>query len=145
MSDLFQTLADRLAPRLPAAAQVRAATSAVEAEHEPLGPAPTVLVVPAAERWTPVREAGLRVSQPGVIAFSCVVGLTFPGGFAEWSAVRAEIRAALLGWTPDHPEAAGPIEASGARLLAYDPSEGGRWLHAFDFNLPVRASYEHQN
>lgn len=141
MSDLFQAIADHLAGALTAASEVRAATSALEADSLVLGPTPTVLVVPSAERWTPPREAGLRVTVTGRLGFSCVVALTFPGGFPEWSAVREQLRAALLGWTPEHAEVAGPVEAAGARLLEFTPAEGGRWLHAFDFILPAQATY----
>lgn len=141
MSDLYQTIAGHLGARVQAAASVSAATSALEADSMALGPVPVVLVVPAAERWASPPEAGLLVTVGGRLAFSCVVALTFPGGFAEWSAVRQQLRAALLGWTPDHAEVAGPVEASGARLLEFTPAEGGRWLHAFDFNLPAQATY----
>lgn len=143
MSGLFDMLAARVS-ECPSVGEVRAATVAAEAEDMALGPVATVLIVPAAERWTPVREAGMRVGASGQFGFSCVVALTFPGGFAEWEAVRQEIRAALLGWEPQWPEAAGPVQASGGRLLAYSAEAGGRWIHAFDFNLPVQATYEHQ-
>lgn len=143
MSGLFDILAARLA-ECPSVGEARPATVAAEAEDMSLGPVATVLVVPAAERWNPVREAGMLVSTGGRFGFSCVVALTFPGGFPEWEAVRTEIRAVLLGWTPPWAEACGPIEASGGRLLAYSAEAGGRWIHAFDFNLPVQATYEHQ-
>lgn len=141
MSDLFQAIADHLRPLCPAAADVSPATSAVQAEDQALGSIPVVLVIPAGERWTPPREAGLHVTVQGRISFSCVVAMTFPGGAAEWTALRGQLRAALLGWTPNDPEVAGPVEASGARLLAYSADHGGRWIHAFDFNLPAQASY----
>ena len=143
MSGLFAILAQRVG-QCPSVGQAIPATIAAEAETMTLGPIATVLVVPAAERWNPVREAGMMVSTGGRFSFSCVVALTFPGGLPEWEAVRTEIRAALLGWTPPWSEAAGPIEASGGRLLAYSAAADGRWLHAFDFNLPVQATYEHQ-
>lgn len=141
MSDLFTAIADRLAPLVSAAASVRAATSAAEVETEVLGPVPVVLVVPSGERWVEPREAGFQVSAAGRLGFSCVVAMTLPGGAPEWSAVRAQIRAALLGWTPDAPDAAGPVYAAGGRLLAYSAGDGGRWVHAFDFNLPAQATY----
>ncbi len=141
MSDLFTIIADHLAGLVTAAASVTAATSAVQAEDMVLGAVPIVLVAPTGERWEPPREAAFQVTVSGRIAFSCIVALTFPGGAAEWSAVRDQLRQSLLGWTPDWPEAAKPIEASGARLLAFSAEDGGRWLHAFDFNLPVQATY----
>ncbi len=141
MSDLFETIAAHLTALCPSAATVVAATSAAEIESMPIGPVPTIIVVPAAETWLSPREAGMQVTVTGVIGFSCVVALTVPGGAPAWSAVRAELRAALMGWTPDHPEAAKPVEASRARLLAYSSDAGGRWLHAFDFNLPAQATY----
>lgn len=144
MAGLFEILAERVRTLCPSVGVAQAATVSAEAEDMPLGPVPTVLVVPAAERWNPVREAGMRVSTNGRFAFSCVLALTNPGGFPEWEACRAEVRAALLGWTPDWPEAAGAIEASGARLLAYSADAGGRWIHAFDFSFQTQATYEHQ-
>ncbi len=143
MSGLFDVIAERLV-LCPSIGAAEAATTAAQANDMPLGPTATVLVVPAAERWNPIREAGLIVSAQGRFAFSCVLALTFPGGFAEWEAARADIRSALLGWVPAWPEAVGPIEASGARLLAYSAAEGGRWIHAFDFSFPVQSTYEHQ-
>lgn len=144
MSGLFEQITAKVAA-CPAVGQALAATSASEAEHLALGPVATVLIVPAAERWNPVREFGMRVSASGRISFSCVVALTFPAGFAEWEAVRSQIRTALLGWIPDHPEVTGAVEAAGARLLAFSAQADGRWIHAFDFNLPAQASYEHQS
>lgn len=141
MSDLYQAIANHLRPACPAAISIEAATSAAEAEHHNLGPVPIVLVIPAGERWSPVREAGLRVTQSGLIAFSCIVALTSPGGAAEWSAVRDQLRDALLGWTPDHSDIVGPVQATGARLLTYSSEAGGRWLHSFDFNLPAQTTY----
>lgn len=141
MSDLYQAIADRLRVTLTTAADVQAATSAAEIDHAPLGPVPTVLVVPSGERWTAPREAGLYVSTSGLISFACVVGLTTPGGSAEWTAVREQIRGALLGWSPSIDEAAGPVFAAGARLLSWSSDQGGRWLHSFDFSLPAQASY----
>lgn len=141
MSDLFTAIAEFLAPKVSAAANVVAATSAADADSQVFGPIPTVMVVPAAERWNEPKEAGLFVSTSGRIGFSCIVGMTFPGEREAWSTVREQLRAGLLGWTPDHPEAAGPIYAAGGRLLAYDPADGGKWLHAFDFQLPAQASY----
>lgn len=143
MSGLFDILAERVGQCASVGLAVPA-TVAAEAETMSLGPVATVLIVPAAERWNPVREAGMKVSASGRFSFSCVVALTFPGGFPEWEAVRTEIRSTLLGWTPPWAEAVGPIEASGGRLLAYSAEADGRWIHAFDFNLPVQASYEHQ-
>lgn len=141
---LFEELATR-AGTCPAVGHAQPATVAAEAEDMALGPVATVLVVPAAERWNPVREAGLKVSTGGRFGFSCVVALTFPAGFAEWEAVRDQLRAAFLGWTPAWSEASGPVEAAGGRLLAYSAEAGGRWIHAFDFNIPVQATYEHQS
>lgn len=143
--DLYQLAAAHLTVLCPSAASITAATSQAEAEQHPLGPVATVLVVPSAETWSAPRDAGLVVSAAGSLRFACVVGLTYPAGHSEWSQIRAEIRAALLGWTPDLPEAAAPVHAAGGRLLAYSADEGGRWLHAFDFILPVQASYEHQS
>ncbi len=147
MSDLFTAVADRLRGACPSAAQVTPAMAAVDAESMALGPIATVLVVPAAESWRPVSEAALQVCAEGRMAVTCVVGLTFPAGFGEWSTIRREIRAALLGWTPtiDGPEVVGgPFMAAGGRLLSYDPQEGGRWVHGFDFTLPIQQTYEHQ-
>lgn len=141
MTDLYQAIADRLREKLTTAVDVQAATSSAEIDHAPLGPTPTVLVVPSGERWSPPREAGFQVSVSGLISFACVVGLTTPGGSAEWTAVRSQIRAALLGWTPDVEEAAMPVFAAGARLLSWSSDRGGRWLHSFDFSLPVQVSY----
>ncbi|MCW5723444.1 MAG: hypothetical protein KIS81_00635 [Maricaulaceae bacterium] len=150
MSGLYEAVAARITAECPAAAQARAATAAAEADAEVLGPAPSVLVVPAAERYQPVREAGLHVSQRGSIGFSCVVALTFPGGYPQWTAIRGELIATLAGWTP--PDSgfetelpAAPVEYAGARLLSYAAELGGRWLHAFDFTLPVQRSYPHQS
>lgn len=141
MTDLYQTIADRLRPLVTAAADVVAATSAAEAETLPLGPVPIVLVVPAGERWSEPGDAGFIVSVFGRIGFSCVVALTLPGGAVEWTAVRDQIRGALLGWTPDVADAVEPVRATGARLLTYSAEDGGRWLHSFDFSLPVQTSY----
>lgn len=144
MSGLFDELAARAAT-CPAVGHAQPATVAAQAEDMDLGEVATVLVVPAAERWSPVREAGLRVSASGRVSFTCVVALTFPAGFAEWETVRDQLRAAFLGWTPAWPQAVGPVEAAGGRLLAYSAEAGGRWIHAFEFNIPVQASYEHQS
>ena len=144
MSGLFERLAERAAD-CPAVAQARAASHASEMDAEVLGVGATVLVVPAAERWTEPREAGMRVSVGGRIGFSCVVALTYPSGFAEWETVRDQLRAVFLGWTLDHPEVVGPAYAAGARLLAYSADHGGRWVHSFDFFLPAQATYEHQS
>ncbi len=144
MSDLFKTIADRLGPLCPAMAEVRSATSAQEANDAVLGPVPIGLVIPAAERWSPVTEAGLMVTQSGRIAFSVVVALASAQGGEAWTQARRELRAALLGWTPADDEISGPAEASGARLLNFSSEHGGRWLHAFDFTLPSQATYGHQ-
>lgn len=141
MSDLYQIIADHLRGACPTPAAIEPATSAAEAEAQVVGSVPIVLVIPAGERWIAVREAGLQVTQAGLISFSCVVAMTAPGGSSDWTAVRTELRAALLGWTPDCPEIAGPVQASGARLLSYSSEAGGRWLHSFDFNLPAQATY----
>lgn len=144
MSDLYIETATRITAECPAVGFARAATTAAQAEDEVLGEVATVLVVPAAERWDPVREAGMFVSQAGRVGLSCVVGLAGVDVHAQWSQVRQELLTALRGWIPADPDAAGPLEYAGARLLAYSAEAGGRWLHSFDFNLPVRASYEHQ-
>lgn len=141
MSDLFTVIAERLAGACPAAQTAVSATSAAEIDSMVLGPVPIIVVVPAAEAWSPPPEAGLQVTVAGRLGFSCIVALTFPAEIGAWSAVRGEIRAALLGWRPDVDEAAGPVEASRGRLLSYSSEAGGRWLHAFDFNLPAQATY----
>lgn len=141
MSDLFTLIAARLGPLCPAAAAVVSATSAAEITDMVLGPVPTVVIIPAGESWSPSNQAGLWVTVAGRIGFSCIVAMTFPGEVEAWSATRAQIRAALLGWTPADPEVTGPAEASRGRLLSYSAEAGGRWLHAFDFNLPAQASY----
>lgn len=141
MADLFTQIAEHLAAICPDAASVVSATSIVEVTELVLGPVPTVVVIPAAESWREPNEAGFMVSVAGRIGFSCIVALTFPAETAAWSAVRAQIRAGLLGWTPDHPDVTGPAFAKGGRLLSYSSEAGGRWLHAFDFSLPAQASY----
>lgn len=144
MSGLFESLTARLTECCDALGAVAPGAVAAQAETMPLGPVPIVLVVPAAERWSPVDQFGMKVSVAGRFAFSCVLAMTEPAAVAEWETCRDQIRAALLGWTPGWSESSGPIEASGGRLLAYSADAGGRWIHAFDFNLPVQASYEHQ-
>lgn len=144
MTGLLQQIAERLSARCLSLSSVTPGAVAAELETHALGEVPIVLVVPAAERWSEVREAGMKVSAGGRFAFSCVLGMTSPAGVVEWEAARQEIRAALLGWTPLGSDIAGPVQAAGARLLAFSAEAGGRWLHAFDFNLPVQASYEHQ-
>lgn len=144
MSGLFETLADRVRTQCPSVGAARPATSVAEADSEPIGPVATVLVVPAAEGWRSPPSAGLIVSQSGRIGFTCIVGLAFPGGFSEWEAVRAELLAAFRGWTPPGVEAAEPVEFAGAQLIAFGAEEGGRWLHAFNFNFPAQATYEVQ-
>lgn len=145
MSDLYTLIAGRLAPRCLTAASVSAATSAEEVEALPVGVQPTLLVVPAGERWSPPRDASILVRQEGRIAFSVIVALTRPGGAPEWSQVRAEIRAALLGWLPPDPEVSGPIEAVGARLLAWSADQGGLWVHGFDFACPAQFAHPLQD
>lgn len=150
MSGLYQAISDHLKSAATSAFDVRPATSAAEAEHEALGAIPRLLVIPAAERWDRVREAGLHVSQGGAISFSVVVALSYPGGFAEFETLRGELKAALCGWTPPDPgpagdRPAGPVEHSGARLLSYSAEAGGRWLHSFDFLFPAQRSYAHQS
>ena len=145
MSGLFEILTARLTERCDTLSTVTPGRVAAEVENMAVGPDPIVLIVPAAERWSPVDQAGMKVTASGRFGFSCVLAMTEPSGVDVWEASRRQIRAALLGWTPDEwSETAGPIEASGARLLAYSAEAGGRWIHAFDFNLPVQASYEHQ-
>lgn len=146
MSDLYELIAARVRDLCPDLVDVRAATSAAELAGAPTGPIPVVHVVPAAERWSAVSEAGFRVVQSGRLAFSCIVALTFPSGFAEWTQTRQALRACLLGWTPtEAAEVNGPIEATGARLLTFSPDDGGRWLHAFDFIVPAQATIEVQS
>lgn len=141
MSDLYAAIASHLNDLCPAASGVTSATSVAEVDSMVIGPVPTVVVIPAAESWTPPREVGLWITVSGRLAFSCIVALTAPAGGEAWSEIRAQLRAALLGWTPAEPEVAGPVEARGARLLSYSAERGGRWLHAFDFTLPAQASY----
>lgn len=144
MIGFFDLVAERLRAHCPSLLQVETGMSADElVEMLGLGADVTALVTPLSDRASPVRSAGMMVSQEEVWRFGVTLVLVFPGGFAQFDPAYAEVKATLRGWAP--PEASMPVEYAGSRVLQYSAAkEGGRWMHLLEFTVPTQATYEHQ-
>lgn len=132
---LYDDIAARLNPdRCPAVLQ---AVSGIDGEKAMelialAAVAVSAVVVHLSEAASPVRESGFQVSQADTVTFGVLLGLVFPGGYPEFEAACAQIKAALAGWTPDG--MARPVYYAGGATLRYDLSkDGGRWLYLLRF------------
>lgn len=141
MIGLYDAIAGRLqvAGRCPDVVQVVTGMSAEAVDGLTLADTATAVVMPLADQAAPVREAGLQVTQYEAIRFGVLLALTYPAGFAQFEPARDQIKAALRGWTPGGCDA--PVQYSGGRLLAYDASDGGKWLHLLEFVCGSLATY----
>ncbi|WP_304280634.1 hypothetical protein [Caulobacter segnis] len=146
MIGFFDAVVARLADpnRCPAVVQAAVAMDAERTiETLALGADVSAIVSPLSDEATPIRSAGLRVSQVETWIFGVTMALVFPGGFAQWDVARVQIKAALCGWTPEG--AARPVEYAGGTLLEYRAEEGGRWLHLLRFRVDVQETYGAQS
>jgi len=147
MLGLYTDVAARLADpaRCPAILQVEVGMNAdAAAEMIALGADVSALVHPLSDTATPVREAGFRVTQPGVEIFGVTLALVAPGGFEQFEPARDQVKAALRGWLP----AGGsmPVEYAGGQTLQYSlGKDGGRWLHLLRFRATTQDTYEAQS
>jgi len=130
--------------RCPAVLQAAVAMDAdAVIETLALGMDVSAIVSPLSDDATPIRSAGLRVTQVETWTFGVTMALVFPGGFPQWETARQQIKAALRGWTPEG--AAKPVEYAGGTLLEYRAEAGGRWLHLLRFRVDVHETYGAQS
>lgn len=142
MIGFYDLARDRLTARCPSLVQVATGIDAqVAAEMLALGAAVTALVTPLSDEATPIREAGLRVSQNETHVFGVTLAMVFPAGFAEFEVARKEIKDALRGWLA--PGLGKAVEYAGGKTLTYDlRADGGRWLHLLRFRFSLPTTYE---
>lgn len=145
MSGLYDQAAARLAPdRCPAVLQAAVgADGEAAAEMFALAPDVSALVHSISDRADPVSTAAFKVSQRVTVLFGVTMALVYPGGYPQFEAAEAQIKAALRGWTPEGFDA--PVQYAGGRTLQYRIGEdGGRWLHLLTFSTSFRETYEAQ-
>lgn len=134
-------LADRT--RCPTLLQVKSGGDQKAAEAMALNKDVSVLVCPLSETADPVAAAAFLSSQRIVQTVGVIMALTYPGGFPQFEAAKAEIKAALRGWLIS--DQAGQVQYAGDQLLDYSPTkDGGRWLHMLRFRVPIHETYEAQ-
>jgi hypothetical protein len=89
---------------------------------------------------TPVKEAGLQVSQLETWLFGVTLALVYPGGFEQFEPARDQVKAALRGWYLEG--LSRPIQYAGGQTLSYSINkQGGRWLHLLRFSTTVLETY----
>lgn len=141
MIGFFEAAASRLTALAPALLRVEHAQSDKAIETFALAQDVTALVHPLSDQAQPVNIGGLVVSQSEVWTFGVTMALVFPAGFEQWATARAEIKAALRGWTWDD-QLATPVEYVGGQTTEYSLSEGsGRWLSVLRFRTSILETY----
>ncbi len=144
MEGFFDAAAERLRQRCPVLLQVQTGMSRDLVETMTLSQEVSALVHPLSEAADPVNHASLLVSQREAWVFGVMLALTYPGGFAEWEPAKAQVKAALRGWTWEE-RLAQPVAYVGGATLQYSiAQDGGRWLFLMRFSLATRETYPHQ-
>lgn len=143
MEGFFEGAKDRLVRLAPSLLQVETGMSPDAADVFALNHTVSALVHPLSDMVDPIAEACMMVTQREVWTFGVTMALVFPGGFPEWVKARAEIKAALRGWTGPDGLLATPVEYAGGQTTQYSINqEGGRWLHVLRFRASLLETYE---
>lgn len=144
MLGLYDAAVARIQERCPSVLQAQTGLKAAEtAELLALDAEVTAIVAPLSDAADPIDEAGFMVSQRVVHLFGVTLALVFPGGIPQFETARAEINAALRGWSPEG--ASMPVAYAGGNLLDYSLGvDGGRLLWLLRYRVETQDTVEDQ-